>query len=1037
MGKIYALLFLFFAFTESAVIAQGQVVEIRGTVKDQAGMPIPGANILVKGTTTGTVSNADGNFVLSARKDAVLSASFIGFESQEITVGDLTVINFTLKESIETLGEVVVIGYEAIERENLTTAISSIKGDDIQKMPVPTFDQALQGRAAGVQVIKNTGAPGGSVSIRIRGTGSFFGGQEPLYIIDGVPMANTASGSFQNPNSQGQGNYAGNEVINGLAGLNPNDIASIDILKDAASASIYGSRAANGVVIITTKRGRSGESKMNLDTYYGLQHQPRRYDLLNADQFAALVNEARLRQGRGILFKERPEHNTNWQDEIFRVAPIFSTNLSVSGAADKLRYLFSLNYADQQGVIINSANKRVSFRTNLDYKVFENLRIGVSSALSRSNNNRLRNTSGANRFDTFNNNNIYGPSILASALVASPAYAVKRPDGTYAADSLSFYPNPVAQAETADLSSISTLLVSNVFAEINPIKNLSLRTSWSANIRHEEETFVFAAVANLPGAGQLQFNNYSELLWTSENYATYTFDFDNDNRLNFLAGFSFQQFQNRGTNVAISGVTSESIIDVSGGNVIPGNIFSVPDGDWGMVSYFLRGQGALRDKYLFEATVRTDGSSRFGPANKYGVFPAASVAWKLSNEPFMNNVSFLSDARMRVSWGVNGNDQIDPWGWRASARQLNTQYIGGKPTVPINISNEDYSWESSDQLDIGLDFKILKDRVSIVTDYFVKTTRKLLNYVPLPRTTGFENTIRNVGTMQNTGFEFAASAQLIRTGKLSWNSAFNISFIRNTVVSTFTGNDIVAGDYGFASVAREGEALSFQLYQLEDKVDPASGRWLVKDLNADGTINNADLKIVASPLPRHIGGWTNNAHYGNFDFTSHVTWSFGNYMINGTRGETRQTGKPDLSTIGPNLSAEALDRWTQDDTDASFPVIDYNPRSAFGYYDSNGVLKDFSGPTDLNLEDASFLRLKTLAVGYNIPSEKLSRWKIQSARIYFSTNNLLTLTRYSGYDPEVNANGGVGGLSSNIAQGYDANTYPQSRTYVLGFTINL
>jgi TonB-dependent starch-binding outer membrane protein SusC len=1010
--------------------ATAQSFEIKGVVRDATGSPIPGANVVVKGTVNGTICDMNGGFTLSVKRGDVLSTSFIGYETQEVPVAESTVYSFSLKESSQQLKEVVVIGYGTNERENLTTAVSSVSGKDLAKMPVQSFDQALQGRAAGVQVIKNTGAPGGAVSIRIRGTGSFLGGQEPLYIIDGVPMANTNSGSFTNPGSQAQGNYAGNEVLNGMAGLNPNDIESIDILKDAASASIYGSRAANGVVIITTKRGQSGKPKVNFDTYYGIQSQPKRYELLNSDQFAAMVNEARLRQGRGILFKERPKHNTNWQDEVFRIAPILSTNLSLSGNADKIGYLVSLNYADQQGVIINSANKRVSFRTNLDYKVSDNLKIGLSSSISRSNNNRLRNTGGANTFDTFNNNTAYGPSVLATALVASPAYPVRDDNGGYASDSLTFYPNPVAQAETADLSSIGLLIVSNIYAEVNILKNLKVRSSWSTSIRNEEETFVFAAVPTLPGAGQLQFNYYNELLWNSENYLTYNIDFKEGNRLNVLAGFSLQQFTNRGTNVAISGVTSQNIIDVGGGTVIPTNIFSVPDGDWGMVSYFVRGQGAIKDKYLFEATIRTDGSSRFGPNNKYGFFPAGSIAWKLSSEPFMANVSFVSDAKVRASWGVNGNDQIDPWGWRASVKQLNTQYIGYKPAVPINIDNEDYSWESSEQLDIGLDFKILNDRISITTDYFQKTSKQLLNYVPLPRTTGFESVLRNVGTIRNSGFELAINAEVLRTGNLLWNSSFNISSVKNKVLATYNNGDLASGDFGFGSVARIGQPISFQLYQLEDKVDPTTGRLIVKDISGDGKIDGDDVKIVASPLPKHFGGWTNNFRYNNFDFTTHFTWSYGNYLINGTRGETNQTGKPDLSTIGPNLSAEALDRWTESDKDASFPVINYKPTDRFANWTGNG-------PTDLNLEDGSYIRLKTLAIGYTIPEEKLKKFKIQNARLYFSTNNLLTLTRYSGYDPEVNANGGIGGLSANIAQGYDSNTYPQSKTYVVGISINL
>jgi TonB-dependent starch-binding outer membrane protein SusC len=1019
---------VFVAVLLFSVAAYGQQQQITGTVRDVAGNPLPGANVVIKGTTQGAITDVDGVYKLQAAPNAVLSISFIGYNTIDVDVNNRTQIDVTLEENAQTLKDVVVIGYGTKERKELTTAISSVSADEIKDMPVVSFDQALQGRAPGVQVVKNTGAPGGGVSIRIRGTGSFNGGQEPLYIVDGVAITNTSTGSFtvqdptRNPNELGAGNYAGNEIVNGLAGVNIEDIESIDVLKDAASASIYGSRAANGVVIITTKRGREGKTRLNFNSYYGFQHMSNRYELLNAQQYVAMVNEAKIRQGQQIPFTEAPQHDTDWQDEIFQTAPMMNTNLSLSGGSKKTSYLMSLNYFKQDGIVINSGFDRYAFRTNLDHQLNDKVKIGSSLTLSRSTNKRLRNAGGANQLDAFNNNSTYGPSIIASALVANPALPVFDEEGAYSSDSLSIYANPVAQARTANLVSNTLLIIGNVFAEFEPIKNLKVRTSWSANIRDEFENFEFTQQPGLPGNGRIQFNNYSELLWSSENFVTYEFKPLKDLKLNLLGGFSLQEFDSRGANIDVTGVIGAGVNDIRAGTNV--SAYSSGGGFWGMTSYFARTSANFRDKYLFEATARVDGSSRFGPNRQYGFFPSASVAWQLSEEPFMKAQSVISDAKIRASWGVTGNDQIDPWGWRASAIQLNGQYIGYKPIVPINIKNEDYSWERTIQTDIGINFGILNSRVQFIVDYYIKTSDQLFAYVPLPWTSGFDRALRNVGSIENRGFEFGVSGDVVRTRDFSWNASFNISFNRNKVINTFTGGDIVSGNYGYASVARPGKEISFQLYQVED-IDPATGRFRIKDLDGSGgEPTGGDLTIVASPLPDHFGGFNNNFKYKNFDLNLFFQWSYGNYIINNTRGEIQNNGKPDLSTIGPNLSAEALGRWTGPESNATFPVIDYNNRSGWGL------------PLDYNLEDASYLRLKTVAIGYTLPRELVSKARIDNARVYVSSNNLLTFTRYSGYDPEVNANGGMGGLQSNIGAGYDNGTYPQARTIVFGINLN-
>lgn len=1020
MRRFYGLMFICCYLT--VVNSLGQEITVTGTVRTVSGEPLPGANVVIKGTQNGSITDVDGAFSLVAPPNAILAVSFIGFNTTEVAVNNRTKVDVTLEESAQTLKDVVVIGYGMKERSDITTAISSVSGEDLKQMPVVSFDQALQGRAAGVQVTKNTGAPGGGVSIRIRGTASFLGGQEPLYIIDGVAMTNTATGSFAQPNTDGGANYAGNEIINGLAGLNMEDIESIDVLKDAASASIYGSRAANGVVIITTKRGKEGPPRVNFNTYYGVQQLGKRYELLDASQYAAMVNEAKIRQGQPIVYSEAPTNNTDWQDEIFQVAPMFNSNLSVSGGNKSTSYMVSFNYLKQDGIVLNSGFERYAFRTNLDQNISKSIKLGTSISVSQSQNQRLRNAGGANRFDAFNGNSTFGPSIISSALVANPMLPVRDEAGRFVQDSLSFYPNPVAQALAANLVSKPFLGIGNVYAEIQLLKSLKFRTSWSSSIRNETETFVFSAVPGLPGAGRIQFNTYNEQLWMSENFFTYNLPVREDLKVTVIGGFSVQEFRNRGLNVDITGVNNDAIIDVAAGTrVVPYNT----GGDfWGMVSYFGRFEMSYKGKYLLEGTTRVDGSSRFGLNRQYGLFPAISAAWQLGEENFMKGQSVISDAKFRASVGVTGNDQIPPFGWRASAAPLNGIYIGYKPLIPVTIRNEDYSWETTTQTDVGLSFGLLNNRIQVTTDYYIKSSDGILAFVPIPNTTGFNTVMRNVGKMRNSGLEVALSSDLVDQGDFKWNSSFNISFNRNEVVSTFTGGDLVAGNWGYASVAREGQPISFQLFQVGG-INSETGRIALKDINGSGGQDGGDIRIIASPLPDHFGGWNNVFRYKNFDANVFFQWSYGNYLINNTRAEIQGNGKPDLSTVGPNLSAEALGRWTRPgQTDATFPVIDYSNASGIGV------------PTDQNLEDGSYLRLKTLSVGYNIPSTHLSRFKIQNARVYFSSNNLLTLTRYSGFDPEVNANGGLGGISGNIAIGYDNGTYPQARTYVLGLSMN-
>ena len=1012
-------------------ILSAQERTIRGKVTDANREALIGVNIQVKNTTKGTVTEIDGSYELEGVAPTdVLVVTYTGMLRQELRVGNRTTIDVIMNEDANQLDEVIVVGYGTTRRRDVMSSISSVSAEEVSRMPVASIDQAIQGRAAGVQVIKNTGAPGGGVSIRVRGTGSINGNQEPLYVIDGVPINNTFSGSTTPAGANfNYGGQAGNEVINGLAGINFDDIESIEILKDAASASIYGARAANGVVLITTKRGQVGRSQVSINSYFGFQNLARRYDLLNAQQFAAVVNEAQVRAGAldPVFIRDTP-FDTDWQNEIFRTAPMVNTSLSFSGGSDKTQYLVSLSYFNQQGIVINSGFDRVGFRTNLDHKISDRFKVGTNLFLSYSNSQRLRNTGGPNVQDDFNGNAVFGPSVIASALTASPLIPVFDPNtGFYAADTLNSIKNPVALARELDLNSYSLRALGNFFAELELIKGLRFRTNLGADIRDENEEFFFGETPGVGGSGRLQRRSFRELIWLSENYLTYNTKLGESHSIELLGGASFQKSVNDGYTIGLGSIIGTQVTNLSASNDILAP-YSDPDNTWAMVSYFTRARYDFQNKYYFSGTMRVDGSSRFGPNRQYGFFPSGSLGWRVSEEAFFGNLkSTINELKVRGSYGLTGNDQIPPFGWRASAVQLNTNYIGQIGTVPISIQNEDYSWESTVQLDVGVDIGLFEDRFGVVVDYYKKTARDLLLFVPLPQTTGFGAALSNIGSIENRGWEFGLTGRLIDTRDFSWSGNFNITFNKNEVLELVGGQDVTSGSFGYANVARVGLPISFQLFRLEETVDPVTGNRRVRDLNGNGIRDAGDIEIVGSPLPKHFGGFSNNFRYKNFDANLFFQWSYGNLIINNTRSFIQNDGKSTINRIGTNLSTEALNRWQREGDVTNFPAIDYtNNQNVVNGLSAAGV------PTDQNLEDGSYLRLKNLTIGYTLPKTLLTKWGMSSARIYFTANNLLTFTRYSGYDPEVNHN-----TLTNLAVGYDDGTYPQARVFLFGFNVNL
>ena len=1010
--------------------------QVSGRVTDKDGGPLPGVTVLMKGTNKGTSTDTEGYYKLTVPDNVTtLVFSFIGYISEEVTIGNRSSIDVVMLPDVQKLTEVVVIGYGTQQARNVTSAISSVKSKDLREVPVPGLDQALQGRAAGVQVTKNTGSPGGGVSIRIRGTSSLLSGQEPLYIVDGIPINNTPTGSadpFAQSAGDGRG-QAGNEFINALSGISTDDIESIEILKDAASASIYGARAANGVVIITTKRGVAGKPQVSVNAYSGVGYLPgnNRYKLLEAEQFAALTNEGRIRNGLPPIYTENPPTSTNWQDEIFRTAPIHNLNLSVRGGGEKTLYSVSAGYFNQEGIMLNSSFERFTLKTNMDFNLGEKVKLGTNLLLSRSLSDRLRNNGNASGGDAFNNNNIYGPSLLSSALRANPTLPVFTEGGAFQQDTLNGVNNPVALAGAQELLTRTNRLIASVFLEWQIMEGLLFRTNWGVDIRDEFGENATLPTPGVARGGSLMNSSFNENLWLTENYLSYDIPLGGEHKLNTLVGLSLQSSESRGFVVQVNEIDKNQLRSINSG------VFQrlAPQGfqDFGIISYFARAIYSFRDKYLLSGTVRRDGSSRFGPERRYGTFPSVSAGWIISEEPFMQSMNILSNLKLRASYGITGNDQLgDTWEWRGTGGpppDVTGNYLGETLLQPNSIDNRDFTWETTEQFDIGLDLSLFSNRINLAADYYIKTTDDLLFRLELPHTTGFETRIGNLGSIENRGLELSVNSTNINTDEFSWTTNFNISFNRNKVLELANGgNDFTTGDFGRLSLAREGEEISFQAIII-DGINPETGDWLPRNImdedENDPRIDENDLVIVGSPLPDHFGGLSNTFTYKNFDLSVFLQWSYGNDIVNNTRSFVESVSvSTAVGLTTSNMRQEAyFNRWKgPGDTGATFRGIDFN----------NQYRAVRNQPIDRFIEDGSYLRVKNLTLGYRLPKHLLDRWNIQSARVYATANNLLTITDYSGYDPEVNHNN----VGANVAVGYDNGTYPQATNIIFGVNLN-
>ncbi|MFD2101257.1 SusC/RagA family TonB-linked outer membrane protein [Flagellimonas iocasae] len=965
-----------------------QTRTIKGTVEDNEGQPLAGATVVVKNTTIGESTDFDGYFELSVPIDATtLEVSYIGYATKEVDIVGADQINVVLQPDNTVLDEVVIVGYGTERKALLSDAVASIRSNDIQNLPVPTVDGVLQGQAAGVQVIQNSGTPGGEISVRIRGLSSISGSNQPLYIIDGIPVT---SGDFAQIGYSGQG-------ISALSDLNPNEIESISVLKDASATAIYGARASNGIVLITTKRGKMQKSQINVNVYSGVQRAWNKLDMLNARQWMEYRNDL---TGSTVFTQEQMDNitvDTDWQDIIFRTALINNYQVSATGGSEKTKFFISGTVFDQEGILIGSDYNKVNGRINVDHQLSDRLTLGTSIGLSYAKTDRVE-----------SDQTLHGP--LPNGISTPAIFPVYNEDGTYNQEGP--YSNAVSIANEAINQNFSYRTNSNVFLDYRIMDGLSFSTKWGVDFlsfrEHAYESTKTVQGAKYNGLGFETYSNVSNIV--SNNILKYANSFGRHN-LEVMIGHSFESYGYRSSFIRGQDFADDNLEYINSAATIVSASASASDS--GLKSYLGRLNYNFGNKYILNVSGRFDTSTKFGQNNRTGFFPAASLAWRVSEEPFLRNGSVLSDLKLRVSYGQTGNDDISSFLF--SELYGNTSY-GEQPAIyPSNIPNPDLKWESTSQFNVGLNLGLFDNRITLTADYYNKQTNDLLLSRPIPSSSGFSSIAENIGKVENQGIEFTLGTQNIVGEDFSWSTQFNISGNRNKVLELY--NDQPIDDIGRGgNRIMEGQPIGIFYSYKSLGVDPSTGDIVYEDTNFDGEITSEDRTIVGNPHPDFIGSLTNTFNFKGFDLSVFLQGSYGNDVFHGSRLflESLQGGD--------NQIAAVTRRWRQPGDITDIPRATTDPiKSA----ENKRVSSRF-------IEDGSYLRVKNITLGYTIGNEFLGRSMVSSIRFYLSAQNLFTWTRYTGLDPEVNYRG-----DDNSVIGTDFFTYPQAQTLTLGVNVKL
>jgi TonB-linked SusC/RagA family outer membrane protein len=1044
-------------FSISNSFAQNKQITGKVTANED-GSNLPGVSIQVKGTTIGTVSAVNGTYSISAPSNATLVFSFIGYATQEIAIGSRSVINLKLVLDAKTLQQVnvVSVGYGTTQRKDLTGAVSSIGAKPIADVPVTTTDQALQGRAAGVQVTNNDGAPGSGVQVQIRGLGT-FGNTDPLYVVDGYPISG------------------------GLNQINPNDIASIDILKDASATAIYGTRAANGVVIITTKRGRKdGGVQIGFDAYTSIQSRPRTYNVLDANQFITLTKERATADGITI----EPEWSNpaslrtiDWQKELYQTGLRQSYNLSLRGGNEKVQTALSLNYFNQKGIVLFSGFKRYSASLNVDYQATKWLKASSNIKYTR-NDSQVRFGSGGQDAGfgigslTKLVPTMTGNSITDQAKDENGNYGFYTKSNQY----LNGQHNVLADVETQDQKNLANYLLTNESLEATILPGLRIKTNFGINSSDNSGYYFTPSNNRMNGGTVLSFysqsaNNSFEYLW--ENTIAYSKTFGLHN-IDFVGGISKQDNTYR----YISGQGNGQVSDVLRNLNSVNNITNITgsESSYALASQFARLNYKFGDKYLVTGTVRRDGSSRFGANNRFGIFPSGSVAWRVKNESFLKNVDAVSDLKLRASYGEVGNQSsiglfqyLSLYGTGGSATStnnygypLNKVYQEG--LVLTTPPNPDLKWETSKQTDFGLDASFLGGNLTLTADYYIKESKDFLLNIPVPAQTGFTSLTKNAGSIRNSGLEIGLE---YRESKADFKYGIGLNFttVKNRILSLATGQDAIYNltTLGFPNTGANSWVIYTQskvggsigsfygyktdgIFQTQAEVNAANAAATAKnggvsipyqttvtqpgdrrfaDTNGDGKITSADKVELGSPLPKFYTGLNLDASYKQFDFNALLFASVGNKIFNYQERTLESFGATNGGIGIENVSENYyLNRWT--------PTNPSNRYARTVKDDPNGNTQ----PSDVYVENGSFLKLRSAQIGYTLPADLVKKLTVSRIRFYLSGQNLFTITKYSGLDPEIGQPSDPStGTRNSTASGVDIGTYPSSRYYTLGLNV--
>jgi TonB-linked SusC/RagA family outer membrane protein len=1033
--NIYSLLFLL--FFSAGINAQNTTPLIQskldGTVVDDiTNQPIIGASITIKGTTHGVVTDAEGKFYFQTGQKFpyTLIVSYIGYKKAEVIVDKNPVI-IHLKEERQELDELVVVGYGTQKRKDITGSVASVPKANLSQV-TSSADNLLRGAVAGVVVTQSSGRPGASSSVRIRGGNSITAGNEPLYVVDGILIYN------DNSNSSAGVSFAG-ASLNVLSTINPADIESIEVLKDASATAIYGSRGANGVVIITTKKGTKGQDNISYQGYFGFQNISKKLDLMNASQWARLRNDVQASIGQAPSFSEaqieafKTSGNYDWQSAAFRTAaPVQNHQLSFSGGDERSRYAISAGYFDQEGIVLGSDFKRISLRVNYEKNYSQTFKFGVNANYSNSVSNGVG-TTGNGRT----------PNPLVSAVLTAPVVPIKNEDGSYnvtnniyATSVNGYVPNPINDLENTTNETKINRILTSLFGEYKISKKLTAKVAVSGDVINTKQNY-YAPSHTTTGAGTKGLASVGDRLVSSvlnENTLNYNTTFGENHKFSALGGYTLQYTQgeivNAGANTFINdNNTSDALQDGVAVKPYSEAYESV------LKSWLARVNYSYRGKYNLTLSARADGSSRFGSESLWGYFPSAGFSWNITDEEFANNIKGVTEAKLRITAGTTGNQEIGNYLSLASMGSVNYSFGGTLYTglAPTRLANPDLKWEKTDQYNVGLDLSLLDRKINFVFDVYYKKTNDLLISVPVPLTSGYATVLQNIGGVENKGIEIGLTTENVKTENFSWNSNIVFSANRNKVVSI--GN----GVNQFFPVVPNGSLLQQQpvtvkvglplgtfwgyrtngIFQTQEEINTQPkinslantkvGDRKYVDTNGDGVITALDKGDLGSSQPKFVGSFSNTISYNDFDLNFSFQGSYGGKIFNALNQQL------EISTLGTNAAATLEDRWT--------PT---NP--------SNEVPRASSSPVGIvserYVEDASFLRLKLITLGYTLPKSVSKKLGTKSVKFYVSAENLITWTKYTGYDPEVSSY-----EQNNLYPGIDFGSYPNSKTFISGLNV--